>query len=67
MKEIKTVIRNINPFVGSAMSKSIGYDFIHALEEFDEEVNESLRNGFVLKRREYFDNRILYVELEREV
>lgn len=63
MKEIKTVIRNVNPFVNSFM----GYDFDLALEEFDKEVNELLQNGFALKRREFFDNRILYVELEREV
>lgn len=63
MKEIKTVIRNVNPFVSGLM----GYDFNLGLEEFDKEVNKLLQNGFALKRREFFDNRILYVELEREV
>ncbi len=65
MKEIKTVIRSVNPFVRSIIMG--GYDYLLELDLFDKEVNELLRNGFVLKRREFFDNRILYVELEREV
>lgn len=66
MKQIKTVYKDINPRLSPA----------GAVQEFDDEVNAALAEGWTLAKRGVLDphvgeiydyNRTLYAELEREV